>query len=93
MNYLKKNWRNLLACACLWLADFTSSAAFSILAPFFPEEVSRVVLKISLIDYSFMQVEERKGYSSAITGLIISISPLCVVIFSPVFGYFVSRPS
>ena len=39
---------------------------------------------------SLMQAEERKGYSSMVTGVIISCSPLCMVVLSPVFGYFVS---
>ena len=33
------NWRNVLAAACLWIAFMLCSAAFSIIGPFFPEEV------------------------------------------------------
>ena len=33
------NWRNLVATTCLWLAYGVCTAAFSLLGPFFPEEV------------------------------------------------------
>ena len=37
---VKQNWKNLLACVCLSLAYFACSIGYSIIAPFFPKEVS-----------------------------------------------------
>ena len=33
------NWRNVFAAVCLWIAFTLCSAAFSMIAPFFPQEV------------------------------------------------------
>ena len=33
------NWRNIAATVCLWLAVLTCSAAYSLMGPFFPQEV------------------------------------------------------
>ena len=33
------NWKNTAATVCLWLAVIICSAAFSLMAPFFPQEV------------------------------------------------------
>ena len=33
------NWRNIVATTCLWLACGLCNAAFSLMGPFFPEEV------------------------------------------------------
>ena len=33
------NWKDVLTTSCLWLAYFLCNVAFSLIAPFFPEEV------------------------------------------------------
>ena len=33
------NWKNISASVCLWLAVLTCSAAYSLMGPFFPQEV------------------------------------------------------
>ena len=40
---------------------------------------------------SDMQAEHNKGCTPLLTGLILSSSPLCVMLLSPPFGYFVSQ--
>ena len=38
-SFLRKNWRNVLVLVCLWIAFSLCTAAFSLIAPFFPKEV------------------------------------------------------
>lgn len=33
------NWKNIAASVCLWIAYFLCNTGFSIIAPFFPQEV------------------------------------------------------
>ena len=40
------NWRNIAASVCLWLAAMICSAAFSLMGPFFPQQVRKLVLGI-----------------------------------------------
>lgn len=37
------DWRDMSACVCLWLTYFICNAAYSIIAPFFPEEVTTTI--------------------------------------------------
>ena len=39
-SFLRKNWRNVLVLVCLWIAFSLCTAAFSLMTPFFPKEVS-----------------------------------------------------
>lgn len=34
------NWKNIIACLCLWIAFVLANIAYSIMAPFFPQVVS-----------------------------------------------------
>ena len=114
------NWKNIITVTILWLTYLAASIAYSIIGPFFPDEVSEFgwLLKVNfrqtsdvslrlLPSYSlryridilvhaqnywlleFLQAAE-KGSTSFLTGIIISCSPLCVVILSPLIGYYVS---
>jgi hypothetical protein len=69
-----KRWdlRSLVLMAVLWFATLFISAAYSMIAPFFPREA------------------QKKGCSLFVVGLVISASPFCVFITSPLFGYLVS---
>ena len=42
-DHVKEKWRSVATFVCLWLAIMTCSVAFSLLAPFFPTEVSQPV--------------------------------------------------
>ena len=37
----RQNWKNIAATACLLMAVVTCSAAFSLMGPFFPQEVNK----------------------------------------------------
>ena len=37
------NWRNIAASVCLWLAVLICSTAFSLMGPFFPQQVRKLV--------------------------------------------------
>ena len=38
------NWKNLLTVVCLWLTYLICSMAYSIIAPFFPDEVYIILI-------------------------------------------------
>lgn len=42
LTFVRKNKRNLAAAVCLWFAFVTTGAAYSLLAPFFPQKVTTV---------------------------------------------------
>lgn len=46
------NWRNLSAATCLWLTYGICSAAFSLLGPFFPEEVTTLIAAFSAMEHN-----------------------------------------
>jgi MFS family permease len=70
-----KRWdlRSLVLMAVLWFATLFISAAYSMIAPFFPREA------------------QKKGCSLFVVGLVISASPFCVFITSPLFGYLLPK--
>ena len=40
--FVKGNYKNLAAVLCLWVGFFLCNVAYSLLAPFFPQEVAAV---------------------------------------------------
>ncbi len=88
----RRRWKDVIALVVLWIAYFIVSAAYSIIAPFFPNEVNTTTHfgTCAQLDSVFRLLQAaEKGSTPTITGLIVSASPLCVVITSPLFGYFV----
>ena len=87
----------------LWLAYLFVSAAYSVIAPFYPQEVSdgywlvlyQLTQSICPSDCCLVSCLQAKqlGVSSFIVGLIMGCSPLCVTVLSPIIGYFVSPGS
>ena len=72
--FLRKNWRNILVLVCLWIAFSLSTAAFSLIAPFFPKEVdyryyaspAPACFKIARHFFFFMGVRSRVAWSMQI---------------------------
>ena len=46
-SFLRKNWRNVLVLVCLWIAFSLCTAAFSLIAPFFPKEVACILTDLA----------------------------------------------
>ena len=57
-------WRSLILVAVLWITEFFISAAYSMIGPFFPEEVSIqafhgtyiIICQKSIINYTFITI-------------------------------------
>ncbi len=86
------NWesvKTIVIIAFIWIGHFLCFAAISTIGPFFPKEVwHHLISRFSINVFIYVQ-GKGKGASPAIIGIIVGISPLCVVIVSPFVGYLV----
>lgn len=86
----KYNWKNITVATCLWLVYTLCSVAYSIINPFFPGIVCINFILLPHTKWLCMIVQaNEKQASPAFIGLIISSSPTCVVLISPLLGYMV----
>ena len=65
------------------------TSAYSLIAPFFPLEVSSILKTLLIMLFQ----AARKGSNALTTGVIVSASPFCLVIATPLCGYFVGCSS